>query len=63
MTTRALIIGKPERERIADAISNARDKTVSREQVEALSMGIPQDSAVLNARIGIGLVAATHTRW
>jgi hypothetical protein len=45
--TRALIIGRPERKAIADAIDNARVKTVTRAQVEKLHKGIPQDKSTL----------------
>jgi hypothetical protein len=45
--TRALIIGRPERKAIADAIDNARVKTLTLAQGEAISAGIPQDKAML----------------
>jgi hypothetical protein len=49
MPGRALIIGKPEREAIAAALSNARDQTVSMETITNWAASIPQD----RTRIGL----------
>jgi hypothetical protein len=45
--TRALIIGRPERKAIADAIDNARVKTITLAQAKKLATDIPQHKSTL----------------
>jgi hypothetical protein len=50
MPGRALIIGQPERNAIANALSNARDQTVSMETITNWAASIPQDRSKVRLR-------------